>query len=544
MSSKQRKHSLVKNASILMTASIISRIIGLLYRRPLGSVLGAVGLGYYGYASNLYAILLLISSYSIPMAVSKMVSERLALGQYKGAQKVFRGALLYAIVVGGITALIAFFLGGYLLPANQQNALPALRVLGPTIFFSAILGVFRGYFQAHQTMTPTSISQIAEQLINAVVSVLAAWMLIRSFAPDGGTKAAIFGSMGGTLGTGAGVLAGLLFMLFVYALNRKYFQRERMRDRSHTEESYGEVFQLIFLMITPIIFTTFVNNASAYLDSYLFAGLMGYHGTAPETISAAYGEFSNYYMPIINIPLALASASASAMMPEVSGDYAIGNIEHANMQIQKTIRLTMFITLPSMVGMSVLAYPIMNVLFPASSPLASQLLLFGSLYVLAASLSTITGSVLQSIGKQKETLYNAAISLGGNLVLLAILLFFFPSLGIYAVMISSIFFSVSYGFFNTILLRKYLGFRNEVRQTYLIPLLSAVGMGIAAFIIYILFHWLTKRAWVGLLVSIPVAALVYFVLFILISGTKQEEMIRYPFGTKIVRVMQKLRIYR
>ncbi len=170
MSSKQRKHSLVKNASILMTASIISRIIGLLYRRPLGTVLGSVGLGYYGYASNLYAILLLISSYSIPMAVSKMVSERLALGQYKGAQKVFRGALLYAIVVGGITALIAFFLGGYLLPANQQNALPALRVLGPTIFFSAILGVFRGYFQAHQTMTPTSISQIAEQLINAVVS--------------------------------------------------------------------------------------------------------------------------------------------------------------------------------------------------------------------------------------------------------------------------------------------------------------------------------------------------------------------------------------
>lgn len=544
MSSKQRKHSLVKNASILMTASIISRIIGLLYRRPLGTVLGSVGLGYYGYASNLYAILLLISSYSIPMAVSKMVSERLALGQYKGAQKVFRGALLYAIVVGGITALIAFFLGGYLLPANQQNALPALRVLGPTIFFSAILGVFRGYFQAHQTMTPTSISQIAEQLINAVVSVLAAWMLIRSFAPDGGTKAAIFGSVGGTLGTGAGVLAGLLFMLFVYALNRKYFQRERMRDRSRTEESYGEVFQLIFLMITPIIFTTFVNNASAYLDSYLFAGLMGYHGTASETISAAYGEFSNYYMPIINIPLALASASASAMMPEVSGDYAIGNIEHANMQIQKTIRLTMFIALPSMVGMSVLAYPIMNVLFPASSPLASQLLLFGSLYVLAASLSTITGSVLQSIGKQKAALYNAAISLGGNLVLLAILLFFFPSLGIYAVMISSIFFSVSYGFFNTILLRKYLGFRNEVRQTYLIPLLSAVGMGIAAFIIYILFHWLTKRAWIGLLVSIPVAALVYFILFISISGTKQEEMIRYPFGTKIVRVMQKLRIYR
>ena len=114
---KQQKSNLVKNASILMVATIISRIIGLIYRRPLGSVLGSVGLGYYGYASNLYAILLLISSYSIPMAVSKIVSERLALRRYKSAQKVFRGALIYAAIVGGIAALIAFFGGSILLPA-------------------------------------------------------------------------------------------------------------------------------------------------------------------------------------------------------------------------------------------------------------------------------------------------------------------------------------------------------------------------------------------------------------------------------------------
>ena len=140
-----KKNTLIKNASILMIASIISRIIGLIYRRPLGAVLGSVGLGYYGYASNLYSILLLISSYSIPMAVSKIVSERLALKQYKNAHKVFKGALLYAVLVGGVTALVAFFGGGILLPANQQNAVPALQVLAPTIFLSAILGVFRGH---------------------------------------------------------------------------------------------------------------------------------------------------------------------------------------------------------------------------------------------------------------------------------------------------------------------------------------------------------------------------------------------------------------
>ena len=153
----EKSNALVKNASFLMMATLISRIIGLLYKSPLSTVVGNVGMGYYGYASNVYVILLLISSYSIPMAVSKVVSERLALKQYRNAQKVFHGALIYAAAVGGAAALIAFFLGKYLLPVNQQEALLALRMLAPTIFLSAILGVLRGFFQALITMLQTSV---------------------------------------------------------------------------------------------------------------------------------------------------------------------------------------------------------------------------------------------------------------------------------------------------------------------------------------------------------------------------------------------------
>ena len=152
----KKKNTLLRNTSILMAATIISRVIGLLYRSPLGETIGNEGLGYYSTASNLYTILLLISSYSIPMAVSKIVSERLALKEYRNAHRVFHGALIYAVIVGGIAALVAFFGGKFLLPYNQQNALLALRVLAPTIFFSAVLGVLRGYFQAHSTMMPTS----------------------------------------------------------------------------------------------------------------------------------------------------------------------------------------------------------------------------------------------------------------------------------------------------------------------------------------------------------------------------------------------------
>lgn len=527
-----------------MIASIISRVIGLLYRRPLGSILGSVGLGYYGYASNLYSILLLISSYSIPMATSKIISEMLAKKEYRGAHKVFKGAMLYAVIVGGVTALICYFGGSILLPQNQQNALPALRALAPTVFLSAILGVLRGYFQAHKTMTPTSISQILEQIMNAIVSILAAWILIRNLAPEGGKNAAIYGAMGGTIGTGAGVLIGLLFMTFVYMLNRGYFKRKMNRDHRSTEQSYAEIMKLLLLMITPIIFTSFIYNCSAYLDSYLYSAIQGYNGMTADSISAAYGEYSNYYVPLVSIPLAMASASTSAMMPEVSGKYALGQIDEVNRQVNQTMRLTMFICIPCMIGLTVLAKPIMAVLFPSASELAEKLLFAGSVFVVTDSFSIVTGGVLQAIGKQHVALVNAGVSLIVNMASLAIMLFAAPKLDIYAVMLSNIVFSLVCCLMNILSMRKYLRTRHELRKTYAEPLAASAIMGVAAWAVYTLLFQLTRRPFIGLLVSILLAIVIYLVAYVVISRTTEEEMYRFPMGGRIVKFMRMLHVYR
>ncbi len=538
-----KKNTLMKNASLLMVASIVSRIIGLLYRRPLGQVLGREGLGYYAYASNLYAILLLVSSYSIPMAVSKVVSERLALKQYKNAHKVFKGALLYALLVGGLAALLAFFGGRFLLPRNQQNAVLALRILAPTILLSAILGVFRGYFQAHNTMMPTSISQIAEQIMNAVISVLAGYLLIKGFAKDETTHA-VYGAAGGTMGTGAGVLVGLIFMIFVYLVNKKTIDKQMQRDENETEESFGEIFRIIFQLVTPVIFTTFIYNASSYLDSYIFSSIQGFHGISSKVISEQYGEFSNYFITLINVPLSLASASASAMMPVVSGNYATGQKEDANSQISETIKLTMFICIPAAVGLAVLAHPIMGVLFPGSTRLASNLLRFGAVSVIFSALSTITNSVLQSIGEQKTALHNAAASLVINLVMLALILFIAPGVGIYAMLIVNIAFGVSMCILNGRAIRNYLGYKNGIEDSYGKPFLAAAGMGLITWIIYHGLFILTRRPSIALIISIVVAIVVYMVLFVIVTGTKEEEMKNFPLGTKITSFLRLIKVYR
>ena len=174
-----KSKSIVKQASILALAGILVRIIGVLYRSPLTALIGDEGNGYYSTAYNIYAMVLLISSYSIPTAISKLISEKLALHQYNNARKIFKCALIYITVVGGSAALLTFILAPWIV---TENAVFALRILCPTIFLSGLVGVLRGYFQAYSTTVYTSVSQIIEQILNAVVSVGAAYLFIQPYA--------------------------------------------------------------------------------------------------------------------------------------------------------------------------------------------------------------------------------------------------------------------------------------------------------------------------------------------------------------------------
>ena len=144
-------------AGILASAGIIVRIIGLLYNTPLVAIIGDEGNGYYNSAYYAYSIILLISSYSIPSAVSKVIAQRLATKEYRNAHRIFCCAFIYVLVVGSIASLFVFFGAGLLV--EMESAIFPLKILAPTIFFSGILGVLRGYFQAHKTMVQTSVSQ-------------------------------------------------------------------------------------------------------------------------------------------------------------------------------------------------------------------------------------------------------------------------------------------------------------------------------------------------------------------------------------------------
>lgn len=530
-----------------MAAGILVRIIGVLYRSPVTSIIGDEGNGYYSIAYNIYAMVLLISSYSIPMAVSKVVSGKLALKQYKEAHKVFRCALIYVLIVGAIASLFTFFGASILVPDSQTNAIPVLRVLAPAIFLSGFLGVLRGYFQAHSTMMPTSISQIIEQVLNAIISIGAALLFIRLFAGDNEDGVPVFGAMGSAAGIVAGVAAGLIFMIFIYRQNRPYFHRHYMQDAAKEESSYREIFRIIFLMITPVILSTFVYNISTTIDQTIFMDVMDYKGMLSDTAAALYGVFSGKYWVLINVPVALANSMSTAMIPAVSSAYTIEDYEECNAQVKQAIHFTMMISIPSAVGLSVLAYPVMQVLFPqkATIDLAVMLLHIGCISVVFYSLSTITNGVLQGIGKVNVPLRNAALSLFIHVLVLAGLLYF-TNMDLLALIFTTMLYAFLMCLLNSISVRKYLGYRQEVRKTFVIPAIAAAGMGVLCYIFYQGLYFILGGAlgvvlpvrllvFVCLMVSIAFAVLVYFVLLLKLKGVSEQELRNFPKGHVLVR---------
>lgn len=503
-----QKNNLLRNASFLMIAALISKVIGLLYKSPLSEIVGEIGIGYYGLAQNAYLILLMIASFSIPQAVSKVIAERLAFKEYKNAQKFFRGALIYTMILSGASALFCLFGAKYMIPSNQPGATLALQVLAPTIFLSGILGVYRGYFQAHSNMLPTSLSQIIEQILNAAVSIGAAWLFIHFFSD--GTKEGIakWGAAGGTVGTGAGVLIALLFMAAAYEVNRKQIARHVRADQTGKEDSYREIFRVLFLIVTPIIFSSFIYNINGYINGVMYSELAGRQGVNSEVVSTLYGEYSVYFLTIINIPLTLAGAAPTSMIPEVSALYAQHRRKAARRKIDEATQLSMFISIPAAVGLAVLAYPITRLLFPNTNGTAGTLLLIGAVTIIFNTNSNVSNGVLQGIGKANLPMWNAAIALVINVGLLVALLQL-TSLGIYAVLVATIVYSIVICILNDISMKKYIHYKNPWGTVYLCPLLASIPMGVAAGGIYYLLELVTGSNLISLLFAIAIGGMIY-----------------------------------
>ena len=544
---KNGDKSFLVQGSVLAAAGVITKIIGAVYRVPLVNILGDKGMGYYGVAFQIYAIALTLTSYSLPLAVSKLVSARNAVGQYRNAHKVFRIALSFAFTVGGSAALLIFFGADIIASHIMKMSLSAyaLRVLAPCILVVAVLGVFRGFFQGNKSMIPTAFSQVLEQIVNAAVSIMGAYFLLKlaKAAKKGENYSLAMAAVGGTLGTVAGAVFALLFLMFVFAAYQRVMKRQRRRDRTRRRESYEHIFRALLFTIAPVLLSSTVYNLSGVIDNAMFGTIMSAQGHAESDYAGLLGILRGKYVTIFNVPLAFSHALGASLVPSLVATAKSGNRRQVNSKISLFVRFNMMIAIPSAVGLFVLAKPILDLIFfTENNDVSAKMLQIGAVSVIFYCLSTVTNAVHQGLDNMMVPVKSASISLVVHIVSLFVMMVVFQW-GIYGVVVSKIVFSATASMLNSHALRQKVGYIQEQKKTFLIPLLASAIMGALSLGAYSLFRLLIGQK-PATLVAILIAVAAYGAALVLLGGVSEEEMAEMPKGRLLAKVCRKVRLFR
>lgn len=532
----------IVQGSILAIAGIIVRIIGLLYRVPLTNIIGNSGIGVYSTAYSIYNILLIISSYTLPLAVSKLIAERIARGEYKNSRRLLIASCVFALISGGIFGSVCYFGADYFSELmHMPQAELAIKTMAPTIFVMAFLGVLRGYFQGHNTMVPTALSQIFEQIINAAVSLIAGWLMFKTGlgldVEYGLTNyySSSYGAAGGTIGTGAGAFAAFIFCLAVYYLRKNRIDRLVASDRSKKQESYGYIMKVITMTIFPVLISTTIFSISTIIDQAIYAAYMN------TDYTDIWGAYSGKYTLMINLPVSIASSLGAAVIPALASAVQKGTKSEIVSKASMAVRFNMVIAIPAAVGLAVLSGPVFNMLFTGGNDQAIDMMIIGSSAIVFIALATIMNSVLQGTSNIWLPVRNAIISIVFHTIILAIFLWVFD-MGINGVIFANILFYIFICLLNYKCLKRKLDYMQEIKKTFVCPLIASAVMGIIAYFVNNTIYNLCSSYIVSVLVAICVSVVVYFIVLILSKGIDEVDLIKMPFGRTIVSVAKTLHL--
>ena len=543
------KTNFLAQGTILVIASFVAKAIGMIYRIPLTHILGDDGNGYYSTANEIYTIILMISSFSLPLAVSRLVAEREYAGEVKNSYKVLICSLRFAAVTGGILSILTFLLGGVITKyvMGVELASYALRVLAPAIFLFALTGVLRGFFQGHGTMVPTAVSQIIEQIINAIVSVAGAYVMLQYGLKLGEKKGdaelgTALAAAGGTFGTVASVGVALLFMIVIYLGYRNGFKRRMKKDKTRRRESDRAIYRAITYTILPIVLSTLVYNISTIIDQGVFNHILAGMGFTQKQYATVWGIYSGKFRVLMNVPLSIASCLAPSVVPALTEAMANNDLREAGLRTRDTIRYTMVFTIPCAVGMAALARPIMMMLYGNndSLALAAGIMQSGALLTVLLALSTLTTGILQGLGEMQAPLVHAATAVAIHLGFLVLFVVKFKW-NIYGVVYANIIFGLIICLLNARSIRKKLHYRQEIKKTFLVPVIAAGVMGIAAYLVHRVFNLFAGNT-ISTILAVCVGAVVYGICLVKLGGILEREIRRLPQGDLLADLLIRLNI--
>ncbi|MBO4476932.1 MAG: polysaccharide biosynthesis protein [Lachnospiraceae bacterium] len=550
---KSAENNMLVQGTILAFAGIFVRLIGIVYRIPMTNIIGDEGNGYYSSAFQIYNIVLLLSSYSMPQAISRLISQRIAKRQYKNARMLFFCAVFISFLFGLIFSVLLYLEAGrfadwFSMPLAKRS----IQILAPTVFVVSFLSALRGFFQGFGTMVITAISQIVEQIVNAVVSIIGVVLLAKEghktdlvLQNTNGSYAAAGGAAGGTLGTLAGAVAGLIVLLLFLRAYYPSFRKLCERESKNRTLNRSNASRLILLTLMPITVSAIIFNLVNFLDNILMSQLLHARAVTDEIIASKWGVFSGKYLLLVNIPIAFATALSSSAIPAIAQASSVKNMEEATHRINIVKKFTLMISFPCMIGMAVLATPIIRILFPKDASNASKLIVYGCAAIVAFSAASITNAILHGLGRMSIPIKNSIIALVIHTGLLVVLIKVFE-LDEYAVVISYMVFGLIVSALNLIDIRRIMYHNrpisaNVIKQTYIFPLVASLIMGVLVYFSYIGIQKVLPRI-VALLLSIFIGMLAYLIIVLKMHVVNENEYADLPMGKRIERLGRKLHL--
>lgn len=530
------RDTFLKGAMILTVAGVIVKVIGSVNRILLSRLLGGEGIGLYQMAYPIYLLALSISSAGIPVAISIIVAEKIARRDYRGANRVFRISLIVLAVTGVLFTLLLYFGAGWLIEhqfVRDPRAYYAIAALAPAIFFVTILSSYRGYFQGMQMMTPTAVSQIAEQFIRVVTMIFFAYILL----PRGLEYAAA----GASFGAGPGAAAGLLVLLYFYWRHRPALKYNIDTQPPIKQESGISIISRVVRLALPVSLANIMIPVVSNIDLLIVPARLEAAGYTVEQATELFGYLTGMAVPLVNLATILTASLAASLVPAVSEAYTLGDKSRIYQRIATATRVASLITIPSFIGMCLLATPISQMLY--GTPNAGTPIAILSMGIFLLGLHQVTTGILQGLGHTAIPVVNMVISAVIKTVM-SWTLTAMPAFGIIgAAWATNADFGVA-AVLNMYFVYRYTGFAFEWKGMLKITAAAAV-MGGSVLLAYDFLMVKTLSNSLATLASIGLGGSVYGIVLLLVGGITGRDIERIPrLGNSLLKIVRRLGLLR
>lgn len=521
----EKKNSFLGGMATMAVALAIVKVIGMVYKIPIRRYLGD-GYADFTNAYNIYSVLLTISIAGLPVALSKMMAANHALGRERQARKVFAVSLAVFFTLGLGSFLLMFFGADWLAGAmNDTQAAQAIRFLSPAVFCVSCMGSFRGYFQGRSNMTPSAVSQVIEAVGKLAIGLPLAMLAVKAGRGDSAAAMAI-------LGVTMGEALALAYMLVKFANSRQSLSEDDQETRP-----VGEILRELLTIAVPITITAAAVSVINAIDGALVQGQLQNALAMTEDQSrnlyAAYSGVMNIY----NLPASLVMAVTVSVIPAVSAALAIGRKGEASRVVKASYHITALLVFPMGVGISVLAEPIVRLLFGnKDAELSGQLLAVLGIAAIFVCLVQVSNSVLQAYGYQNLPIL-VMIGCGVVKVVVNYILVGIEAVNIHGAPMGTLCCFGLATVVDFIIIRRVVPRPPKYLRLFFGPALASGVMGVAAWGSYRLAH-LVLGVKLSALIAIVIAVAVYGFLVVWLQLLSRDELKLMPKGEKIADILR------